>query len=138
MANGAEEFPEFQLRESSGSKKGQCFVGPGNQKMANQGERQVKLRLGHAGGKMAGLKFQEAKVRRPIVSVGESSGVGNLYIFDQVESAMIPKGSPEIEQIRALVQQAKERITMVKDKNTFTIPAWIEPASRPFARPGPK
>ena len=98
----------------------------------------MRLRLGHPGGKIAGLTFQEAEVRRPIVSVGESSGVGNMYIFDRAESALLPKGSPEIEQIRALVQKAKNRITMVKDRNTFHVPAWVEPPNAPFGRQGHK
>ena len=126
VADGSIEFPEYDLEDSPGSLAGQHYVGPGSQRIPNRRERNVKLRLGSADGRLSAIKFQDAKVRRPICSVGETTGVGNMVIFDKEESVYLPKGSPEIAMIRELVRSAKGKLTMQKEKNTFYLPAWIE------------
>ena len=100
--------------------------------LSNKGQRKVNLRLCRSDGPRARTKFQEAEVRRPILSVGESTEAENMLIFDKKESAILPAGTPEIMQIRALMQKVKDRLTMRKDKNTFMLDAWVEPAG--FAR----
>ena len=86
------------------------------------------MRLGNADGTRARITFQDAAVRRPILSVGESTSAGNLYVFDDAESALIPKGSPEISEIRKLVQRAKNRLKIQKENNIYRIEAWVDPA----------
>ena len=51
-----------------------------------------------------------------------------MLIFDQNESAILPKGAPEIAQIRALLKQVMSRLTMINERNTFKLDAWVEPA----------
>ena len=126
VANGAKECPEFALEESPGSKVGQHFVGPGKDRLPNRGQRKARLRLCTPTGPVAGLQFQDAEVRRPILSVGESIAAGNLIAFDQEESVILPKGCPEIEEIRAIIRRAKHKMPMEKDKNTFRLRAWVE------------
>ena len=126
VADGAQEFPEYELEPSVGSRAGQHYVGPGKERIPNRGQRKVRTRLCSETGPTAGMKFQDASVRRPILSVGESTEADNLRVFDRVESVLLPKGCPGIEQIRKLVKQAKYKMTMQKDRNTFRLPAWVE------------
>ena len=90
VADGSFAFPEFPLESSPGSRQGQTFVGPGRDAIENRGERKVHLRLGSEQGRKAGMKFQDAKVRRPILSVGESTGLGNSFWYDQEGSHILP------------------------------------------------
>ena len=101
--------------------------------MANKGQRQVKLRLGKAGNIRAKIKFQEANIRRPILSVGETTTAGSMTIFDNIESVILPKGSPEIPKIQALIKAAKAKMAMVRQDNTFHIPAWVDEPAAGFA-----
>ena len=140
MADGETEFPEFELEESLGSQQGQIFVGPGTQRLPNKGQRNVRMKLGAPNGKPAHIKFQEAKVRRAILSVGESTEAENMSVFGKVQSVMLPRGAPEIPQIRALIRQALSKLVMEKEKNTFYLNAWVDTSkgSRPFQRRGTK
>ena len=129
LANGAVEFPEFKLAESEGSARGQTFQGPGGGKkdvMKNLGQRQARLRLGQPHGQRGELTFQEVEVRRPILSVGESTEAGNSLWFDDVESVIFPKGSEEQKKIRAIVKAAVKKLTMKKDRKVFKLDAWVE------------
>ena len=138
-ANGEEEFPEYPLEASEASRKGESYVGPGKERIPNRGQRRPKLRLGSDRGRLAGITFQDAPVRRPILAVGESTAAGNLLIFDSVESAILPKDSPEIEIIRKIVQQARNRLTMKKERGIFKLDAWVMPpesVATPFHRRG--
>ena len=72
------------------------------------------------------MRFQEAKVRRPILSVGETTDAQNSCWFDAKGSAMLPKGCPEQEEIRAIVKRAQQKIAMEKVNGVFQIEAWVE------------
>ena len=129
IADGEVNFPDYALEESPGSLKGQRYVGPGKDVITNRGQRRVNMRLGSENGPRAKTKFQDGPVRRPILSVGESTGAGNMLIFDQAESAILPVGSKEIAQIRKIIKKVKQRLTMVQEKNTFKLEAWVEPGT---------
>ena len=127
VANGSKEFPEFALEESPGSRAGQCYIGPGGkERLANKGQRKVRVRLCTPEGPSAGLKFQDADVRRTILSVGDSTSAGNMLCFDEAESVILPKGCPEIEEIRRIIKRAKYKMTMQKHRNIYKLPAWVE------------
>ena len=126
IADGEKIFPDYALESSPGSIKGQRYVGPGKDVIVNRGQRRVQLRLGSANGPRAKTKFQDAAVRRPILSVGESTEAGNMVIFDKEESAILPVGAAEIAEIRRLLKKVKSRLTMKREKNTFKLDAWVE------------
>ena len=120
-ANGAVDFPEYSLKDSEASRQGRHLVGAGRQRIPIQGQRTVKLRLGQPNGRTARMKFQEAGVRRAICSVGESAEAGNMAIFDQQESVVLPVGSPEIQAIREIIKKAKSKLTMTCDNNDHAV-----------------
>ena len=126
IGDGSVEFADYPLEDST--KKGQRYAGPGKEIIVNRGQRHVRLRLGGAQGPRVKATIQDAAVRRPILSVGDSESAGNMLIFDQQESAILPKGAPEIAQIRALLKKVASRLTMVKERNTYKLDAWVEPA----------
>ena len=149
VANGSKEFPEFAMEESPGSRAGQCYIGPGGkERLPNTGQRKVRVRLCHPEGPSAGLKFQDADVRRPILSVGESTDLpaDNTMVFDRLESVVLERGSPEQLEIRRIIRQAKDKLILERKKNIFELEAWVEEPdsdeepvanngqSRPFAR----
>ena len=49
-----------------------------------------------------------------------------MLCLDEEESGVLPKGSPEIAEIRKIIKRAKRKMVMVKEKNTFKLPAWVE------------
>lgn len=112
IANGSESFLQYELETSPGSKAGQQYAGPGEKGVIkNRGQRLAKLRLGSSTGWLTAIKFQDAAVRRPILSVGESTEADNVYIFDRLGSAIPLKGGPEVEEIRRLVIKLMSRLT---------------------------
>lgn len=97
------------------------------------------MRLGSETGKLAGITFQDAPVRRPILAVGESTDAGNMLIFDKKEPVILPKGAPEIEVIRKIVQQAKQKLAMTKERGTYKLGARVvppNPTTASFRRQG--
>ena len=135
VANGELVFPEFPLEESAGSRQGQTFVGPGHDSIQNRGQRKVQLRLGSENGRAAGFRFQDANVRRPILSVGESTDMNNSFWFDKTGSFILPSGCKEIAQIRKIIQSVKDKLEMKKEKNVFTMDAWVDAsATKGFTR----
>ena len=125
--NGEELFPEFDLQEFPPGTPGTTLVGPFGERSQSRGTRAVKLRLGGPQGTRAKINFQDAGTRRAILSVGESEAAGNLLVFDSHESVILPRGAPEIPKIRDLVAKATKKMTMIKERNTYQLPAWIEP-----------
>ena len=78
------------------------------------------------------MKFQDASVRRPILSVGDSTAAGNCFWYDDAGSYILPKGSPEIESIRRLIQACPKKIAMRKERNVFQLDAWVDTEAKPF------
>ena len=128
VADGSLAFPEFPLESSPGSRQGQTFVGPGRDAIENRGERKVHLRLGSEQGRKAGMKFQDTKVRRRILSVGESTGLGNSFWYDQEGSHILPVNCTETKQIREMIRNIKDKLTMRKERNVFVLDAWVDDA----------
>ena len=123
IADGGKHFAEYDLEPGMT----RTFIGPGKETISNRGQRRPKLRLGHEKGPVGSIKFQDAPVRRPILSVGDSTRVGNLLVMDEEVPAILFKGCPEIDQIRQLVRRAKMKIEMRKQNNVFQIDAWVMP-----------
>ena len=135
IADGAAEFPEYVLEPADPKHKGQTYRGPGKQgTIANRGQRRVPLRLCAEEGQLSIIKFQDGAVRRPILSVLESTEAGNTLVFDADESVILPKGCPEQVEIRRLIAQARRKLKMETENGVFKLNAWVEPPGSPFAR----
>ena len=77
------------------------------------------------------MKFQDAKVRRPILSVGESTGLGNSFWYDHEGSRILPVNCLETKKIRELIRGVKDKLTMRKERNVFVLDAWVDDAVTP-------
>ena len=128
LADGSIEFPEFPLETSEGSLRGQTCQGPGGDAnvVRKLGQRRARLRFGQPLRQQGEVTFQEAKIRRPIMSVGESTEAGNSFWFDEEESVILPRGAKEQAIIRDLVKKAIRKLTMRKDRKVFRLDAWVE------------
>lgn len=142
VADGEKEFPEYERQESAGSKKGQHFLGPGSEKIPNRGQK--KINLVTTSGIRSKITFQDSPVRRPILAVSDSTKAGNLVAFDQDESVIIPRESPEGQQIRAIIARARRKVTLELEQGVYQIPAWVAPPDEgkgkkeaPFPRQDP-
>ena len=49
-----------------------------------------------------------------------------MLICDEDESAILPKGAPEIEQIRILLKRVVNRLTLTKQRHEYRLDAWVE------------
>ena len=140
VADGEKDFPEHPREESLGSKKGQHFLGPGSEKIPNRGQKKINL-VTNSGVKSK-ITFQDSPVRRPILAVSDSTKAGNLVAFDQDESVIIPRDSPEGKQIRAVIARARRKVTLELEQGVYQIPAWVVPPDEkkketPFTTPEP-
>ena len=126
-------FPESVLRESVGSRTGQTYRGPGKDIIKNEGEFDV-LSTMHSGAQ-AKLTFQAAEVRSPLVAVSGLVDKGNVTVFDK-ESFILPSNAPELEMIRSLIQQIKNKIPMYRHKGIYKVRNWAPAAASGFPRPG--
>ena len=140
VADG-DDFPGCVRESSEGSRRGQKFMGPGTEVLMNRGQITVPIVTREA--IASKLKFQDAQVRRPILAVKDSCKAGNLVLFDEDLSAIIPRQSREGQQIRALAKQAAIKITLDEVDGVYVMPAWTnQPPSdipeSPFQRRGAK
>eukprot|EP00973_Karenia_brevis_P015831 2167086-Karenia_brevis.AAC.1 len=61
-----DDLPEISLEESPGSRKGQKYLGAGQEKISNLGQKKFAIRL-EAGGRRK-VTFQAAKTRKPLMA----------------------------------------------------------------------
>ena len=47
--------------------------------------------------------------------------------FDQDESVIIPRESPEGQQIRSIIARARRKVTLELEQGVYQIPAWVAP-----------
>ena len=127
VANGKKHFPEWKLRASEGIRKGITYVGAGEERIPNQGERRGRLMFEH--GKTGFTTFQEAEVRQPLVAVSETCDKNDICLFtnEKCGSMVAPVRDPIVQEILRLAQQLKDKIEVHRVKGTYHIPAWIVP-----------
>ena len=92
-----------------------------------------------SGGVKSKITFQDAKVRRPILAVSDSTKAGNLVAFDQGESVIIPRESDEGKAIRDIIKKARRKVCLELEQGVYQIPAWIAEThddKAPFQRQG--
>ena len=126
-----DDFPEAELRESEGSRRGQIYRGPGVEVLKNEGEFDA-LSAVESGAK-AKVTFQASQVRKPLVAFSSLVDKGNLALFD-TKSFIIPGSAPEVPLIRQLVAQAMGKIPMHREKGVYKMRNWSLPKG--FTRQG--
>jgi hypothetical protein len=132
-------LPGIPREESESSRQGKVYVGPGLEKIPNRGQKKLRVRTAESM-EIKGMTMQDAKVRKPLAAVSGLTAKGNGVWFDDEIPSIIPSTAPEMKAIRALVQQAKNRISLEQKRGVFVMPVWIqteeEANATPFPRPG--
>ena len=126
-------YPGAVVVPSEGSRRGQQFVGPSGHTMKNQGEMSPLMVL--ESGQTGAVKFQAADVRKPLLAVSSCNKKGNPVWFDSDESFIITGSSPEVKQIRALIQQIKNKVRLHQKNGTYIMKSWAPPKG-PFRGQG--
>ena len=106
----------------------------GGERIANMGEMTTTPMLEN--GALGSLKFNGAKVRKPLLAVSGVVDKGNLTIFDK-DSFIVPGSVPEVKEIRRLINAIKNKIPLHRRGGVYTMRAWQAPSSwQPPARTG--
>ena len=123
------------LMPSPGSLAGQSYVGPGpNERFPNLGQKEARRMLPN--GLVGSVKFQGAKVRKPMLAVSSLVDKGNPCWFDTDSSGgsfIIPSNSPELVKIRELIKQIQSRVRMDRKGGMFQLRNWTMKESSPAA-----
>ena len=84
--------PQYQTKQSAGSKMGVHYVTASGNKIKNEGEKKIKIKT--KTGDVRQMTFQIAKVTKPLCSVSKICEKGHTVVFD--ESGSNPKflGAP--------------------------------------------
>ena len=115
------------------------MVGPGDEPCANLGE--VDLPFLTEDGRSASGCFQVVdKLNKTLVAVSDSCDKGNMSIFDNDESVIIDRSTPEGREIRRLVAKMKNKVKLHRRNGVYLMPMWLKDgeggSEAPFARPG--
>ena len=124
-----ETFPGVTVNPSVGSQAGQIYLGPGKERIPNEGEIKPEVLLeDNAAGSMT---FQAAQVRKPLMAVSSVNDKGHLVLFDLLGSFLVPASAPEVPQIRALIQQVQGKLRLHRENGVFHMKTWRKAFSRP-------
>ena len=74
-------------------------------------------------------------LQQTLLAVSDINAKGNAGWFDKKESCILPAGCPELNQIRAIVQKAKNKVPMYVRNGVFRMRTHL--AEGPFGRQGP-
>ena len=137
------DLPGIPLEPSAGSKRGQRYVGPGGERIDNLGELSVDLQTEHRGGPdvVSRVKFQGAKVRKPLLAVSGIVSKGNVVVFSDRGSYIIPGKAKIKNQLHHIVDEAVGRIPLHAKNGVYVMRTWrsdMGPATSGFTRPGSK
>ena len=76
-------------------------------------------------GRLTQSTYQAAKVRKPLMAVSSVNDKGNLVIFDEKGSCIIPGGDKDlISQIRSLVDKVPDKVKLHRKNGVFHMKAW--------------
>ena len=129
-------LPGVPVKPSEGSKKGLKYQGPGSELIPNLG--QMTMALMTKSGMVGRTIWQAADVRKPLMAVSAINDKGNMVVFDQEASAILPGDAPEVKAIRELIQKMAQKVDLERSGGVFTMRAWQadEKADEVFARQG--
>ena len=120
------DAPGYELEPSPGSEQGLHYLGPGSERIPNLG--QVAPVIMTRQGAIRRIKFQGAKVRKPLLAVSGLCDKGHFVMFDNDLSAIVPRDSEIGREIRRLLKLAPGRTELERRNGTYQLPAWLVPA----------
>ena len=97
------------MTPSPGSIKGQRFIGAGKNSDGIPNLGQMTCESVIETGDTCQTNFDAAEVRKPLLAVSDLNGRENPCWFDGEQSYIIPAGSAEIPELRALIQKVNGR-----------------------------
>ena len=119
------------LRSGGGGKK--KYIGHGGELIPHLGELAPGIMTEN--GALARMKFQDTEVRKPLLAASAIADKGNLTVFDEGGSYIIPKGSKLIDQIRKLLERTDKKIPLHRRNGVYNMKAWLLP-EQGFSRQG--
>ena len=135
-----DDLPGVPVKPSEGSKRGQRYVGPGGEKIANEGELQVDLET-EGSGNASRIVFQAARVRKPLLAVSGVVGKGNIVVFSAEGSFILPGNRNTRAKIQAAIDCTNGKIPLHQKNGVFVMRCKRKGAGGPepvFSRPGSK
>ena len=108
------DFPGCEVTNSTGSLTGHMFVTPDGTKLPNTGQFVVPPRLDD--GRTTKSTYQAVpNVRKPVMASSTVNHNGNVVIFDEKGSFIIPGINKDfIGQIRALIQRVPDKVKLYR------------------------
>ena len=122
-----------KILPSEGSRRGQIFLGAGDEKIPNQG--QITPQMVVESGALAKVPFAAARVRKPLLSVSACNRKGNPGWFDGERSYLLPHDAEELPEIRRLIAKVQSKIKLHLSNGVYKMKTWRKPAG-PFQGPG--
>ena len=117
------DFPGCVVTDSPGSLAGSHFIGPGNEKIMNEGQFEAPMKL--EDGRITRSTYQAAKVRHPLMAVSSVNDKGNIVVFDDKGSFIIPGRNTElIRQLRSVIQKVPDKVKLHRKNGVFHMKAW--------------
>ena len=115
----------YTIRPSAGSKAGQRFIGPGDERYPNKGE--VTLRFDTEESLPLCGDFQVADgLSKTLAAVSDSCDKGNLGFFDNDGSYLIRRDSPEGREMIRLAALATRKVKLYRKNGTYLLPLWLK------------
>ena len=92
-------------------------------KIPNEGQFVAPLRLDD--GRLTHTTYQAARVRKPLMAVSSVNDKGNLVVFDDQGSFIIPGSNKQlVSKLRDLVQQVPDKVKLHRKNGVFHMKAW--------------
>ena len=96
-------MPQYPMKPSPGSLRGQRYRGPGGEVIPNQGQQKIAVKL--ESGVQRAMTFQSAPVRKPLLAVSGACDRDQFVIFDNGGSFICRKDNPEAIEILKLLKR---------------------------------
>ena len=123
VANG-DVWPSIPRMESPVSKAGSVYLEPGKEKIPTRGQRTLKVKT-DGNPAIRQMTFQDAAVRKPLAAVSGITEKNNIVLFDKKGSFIAPANCAEVNAIRELIRQVKNRIELECKKMVYVMPIWV-------------
>ena len=115
----------YKVRPSAGSRCGQKFIGPGDERYPNRGE--VTLKFATEEDKPIKGDFQVADgLTKTLAAVSDSCDKGNIGFFDNEGSYLVRRDSPEGREMIRLAALAKDKVKLYRKNGTYLLPLWLQ------------
>ena len=118
-------WPTVRRDESEGYRIGSVYLETGKEIIKNRGQKPLNVRTA-CNSAVRKMTFQDAAVRKPLAAVSGITDKGNVVLFDCKGSFIAPEDAPEVQTIRELIKQVKNRIGLERRKGVYIMPIWVQ------------